>query len=105
MQLRDHPIFITRDLGSWWPPAWVKSQGERKTQHGEVGVLLEARCHDNIPNSIFMLIEYESDIYMGALLVKDTALWLQLHKRFPKLHRPHDQRDRRPRNRFSAITR
>lgn len=81
MELRDHPVFVIRNLGSWWPPVWVSMRrGHRKTLNGEVGVLVGTTLNGNLPNRLFIRIESDAEFFLGALVVSNEALCFQLHK-------------------------
>src|SRR5689334_10066223 len=81
MQLRDHPIFVVPNLGSWWPPVWVSSgRDHSKTLNGEPGLLVETTIEASLPCRIFMRIEHQNERYLGALVVKDAVLCYQLNK-------------------------
>lgn len=80
MQLRDHPIFILHKFNNWWPPPWIRTGYSNKTLHGEVGVLVEAKYHERLPTRLFLRMEHEGGLYMGALVVDDASLCFQLYK-------------------------
>lgn len=85
MQLRDHPIFVVPNLGSWWPPVWVSSgRDHNKTLDGEPGMLVGTRIEASLPRRIFMRIEHQNEQYLGALVVKDAVLCCQLNNLFQR---------------------
>lgn len=79
MQLRDHPIFGALGYGiHWWPPAWVRVGYDTGSIHGEVGTLVEAKCHERLSKRLFLKMRHQGGLYMGVVVVNDVGLSLQL---------------------------
>jgi hypothetical protein len=77
MAFRDHPLMQYRGMRNW-PPIWIRwnKQGS-KTVKGEIGILKEAHVDPRNPNQCFLVIEYQRERYMGALLFDDQIFcWL-----------------------------
>jgi hypothetical protein len=76
MKLRDHPLMSCHGTSNW-PPAWTQaSTGRRppKIIRDEVGILRHIHAHDNpAANKCHLLIEYEGENYLGALLFDDAT--------------------------------
>lgn len=78
MQLREHPVFVALGYGfRWWPPAWARI-GYGNAVYGEVGMFVGAKINEHLPDRLFLTMEHEGGLYMGALVVKDKALCVQL---------------------------
>lgn len=81
MELRHHPLMSYRGVPNW-PPIWIWRNGERDKQppKGEVGVLrevFESRVQPSL--RIFLIVEYESEEYMGCLLFGDLTFCNQVY--------------------------
>jgi hypothetical protein len=64
-----------------WPPIWTWRGGEGidRRPRGEVGVLRDACLSQVEPRSrIYLIIEDESEEYMGSLLFGDAAFCAQI---------------------------
>src|SRR5262245_44395394 len=73
--LRNHPAMMYGGMRNW-PPVWVRtSDGPYATITGEVGILTGVRLYDYGPDrcACFLLMEYQSERYIGSLLLKDVA--------------------------------
>ena len=84
MHLRDHPIFVIHKFYNWWPPAWIRIGRSSRTVHGELGILVEAKCNERLPTRLFLKMGHEGGLYMGVLVVNDASLALQLCKLLQK---------------------
>lgn len=86
MTLREHPLMSYRRLSNW-PPVWTWRGGGQgnKQPRGEVGVLREVYLSKIEPCSqIYMIIEHETEEYMGALLFSDSTFCRQVHELLSK---------------------
>ena len=71
MQLRDHPLMVLRGVRSW-PPIWTnRNMDKPKLLKGEIGTLIDTYTVRG--DSCFLVIEHESETYVGALLLEDTV--------------------------------
>ena len=79
MKLRAHPLMSYNGFPSW-PPVWIKGgiDWEVKKLTGEVGVLRDVLRHDKLPNKCFLVIEHESERWMGCLVVGDGTFCNQI---------------------------
>jgi hypothetical protein len=80
IKLKDHPLMSHRGARSW-PPVWLQISGSRdKKVHGEVGILTNVTLSRIEPaRTCYLLIDFESQSYMGCLMIDDTALCRQVH--------------------------
>jgi hypothetical protein len=77
VQLRDHPLLSYLGRRSW-PPIWTWIGGERdRYLKGELGVLKEIRLSERPTRKCFLIMEHESALYMGCLLIGDQAFCSQ----------------------------
>jgi hypothetical protein len=81
MKLRDHPYLSYRGVSNW-PPAWVgRNAKDLQQPSGEVGILKKAILSKLEPDTRFyVMIEYEGEEYLGALLFDDQFACHQLYK-------------------------
>ncbi len=64
---------------SKWPPLWTQwTRGGMKTIKGEVGVLRYVRSTEQLSEKCFLVIEYEREHYVGALLFDDSVSYSQV---------------------------
>jgi len=80
MNLRDHPLMIYRSVRNW-PPTWtvlVSRIGSVKTVKGEVGVLRFVHSNYITSNKLFLVIEYQSETYVGCLMFRDHSFCTQI---------------------------
>ncbi len=78
-KLRDHPLMGYRSVPNW-PPVWVRcSRGPYAKITGELGVLTDVKWYDLTANRCFLLIEFQSERYMGSLIFDDAAFCRQIH--------------------------
>jgi len=68
--------------GVWnWPPTWtvlVPRNGSVKTVMGEVGVLTYVHSNFEKSNKLFLVIEYQLDMYVGCLIFRDHSFCTQI---------------------------
>lgn len=79
LALQDHPQlnFLSR---SSWPPIWVHSRPQPKRKIiGEVGTFTGTILNGHTPTHLYVKMEFEDELYMGCLVVRDVAFALQLH--------------------------
>jgi hypothetical protein len=69
-----------------WPPLWTQdTKRGTKTISGEVGVLTYVYSNTRVSNKCYLVIEYERENYVGALIFDNhpfcaqVALVLQSH--------------------------
>jgi hypothetical protein len=81
MKLRDHPLMSCHGASNW-PPVWTQaSTGRRppKIVRDEVGILRYVHAYDNpASDKCYLLIDYEGEHYLGALLFDDATFCHQL---------------------------
>ena len=76
MQLRDHPLMSRRGVHNW-PPVWVLATNVGiKTVNGEMGFL--KRVHFNSSNKCFLMIDHESESFIGTLIFDDMIFCRQI---------------------------
>jgi hypothetical protein len=78
--LRDHPLMTYHHIGNW-PPVWaVPTKGRRENLKGEIGTLrhVHSATGDFPSNKCFLVIEYEGQLYCGALLFDDITFCSQI---------------------------
>lgn len=76
--LRDHRLMTYRGLSNW-PPVWVRSsRGPYTKITGEVGTLTGVKWYDLTANRCFLLMEFQSERYMGSLIFDDAAFCRQI---------------------------
>ena len=87
MQLREYPLIRFRDLRNW-PPVWLRlgrvNAKAAKTLTGEIGILKEARCHEDRQGRIYMTVAYNGvrpQLHTGSIgsvpvSIKSLALYL-----------------------------
>jgi len=63
-----------------WPPVWVRSsRGPYAKITGEVGTLTDVKWYDLTANRCFLLMEFQSERYMGSLIFDDAAFCRQIY--------------------------
>jgi hypothetical protein len=73
VQLRSHPGLFLGAKPSW-PPIWANTNRDmRGTTWGEMGVLLKAYTTDQLSKTCYLVMEHESETYIGALILKNAA--------------------------------
>jgi hypothetical protein len=65
-----------------WPPAWVWRAGDNNEQiRGEIGVLRDVFLSTIEPSTrLFLIVEYESNEYVGCLMFSDGAFCGQIYQ-------------------------
>jgi hypothetical protein len=88
MTLRDHPLMSYRGLRNW-PPVWTQTRDDNvKTVKGEIGVLTYVYSNPRMSSRCFLVIDYEGDPYVGALIFESHTfcdqithlLWGQINR-------------------------
>jgi hypothetical protein len=77
MQLRSHPLMSFGGVHSW-PPPWVGSKDNRFLK-GEIGILMDAKMSERIPNKCFLGIQHEGERYVGCVAFDDVAFCRQIY--------------------------
>ena len=79
MELRSHPGMTYRGIPNW-PPTWTQPRKEDlpKTLRGEVGTLSYVYANERLSSKCFLVIDYENERYVGALLFSDRKLCQQI---------------------------
>jgi hypothetical protein len=80
MKLRDHPLMSCHGVSNW-PPVWTQASTRTKPKiiRDEVGTLRYIHAYDNpASNKCYLVIEYEGDNYLGALLFGDATFCHQI---------------------------
>ena len=78
MELRNHPSMCFGRVGSW-PPFWTNTdKNKRDHPRGEIGVLANAYTTRAVATICFLMIEHESETYIGHLMLEDPAFCQQL---------------------------
>jgi hypothetical protein len=68
-----------------WPPVWVGRSNASEHPKGEVGVLKQVVPSDTQgANRFFLIIDFEDQQYVGALLFRDCASCQQAYKLLTK---------------------
>jgi hypothetical protein len=76
--LREHSLMRRGPIFNW-PPVWNQPTKEgNKTLHGEVGVLRYVHSSFHSSNKCFLVIEYNGQHYVGALLFVDNFFCSQI---------------------------
>jgi hypothetical protein len=71
LNFRDHPLLSFAGRHSW-PPIWTWIGGARdRYLRGEIGVLKEVRLSERPAKKCFLVIEHETALYMGCVLIAD----------------------------------
>jgi hypothetical protein len=79
MKLRDHPLLMYYGMNSW-PPVWVNSRTVPTSKlTGEIGTLTRTTFFPEMPKRLFLIMEFENQPYMGALLFSDAVFCRQLN--------------------------
>jgi hypothetical protein len=79
MELRNHPLMSHHGLANW-PPRWTTTRNQSNVKpEGEVGILNEVLLHELFNDKLFLVIEYEAQMYMAALVFDDPAFCNQLY--------------------------
>jgi hypothetical protein len=77
-RLRNHPLLKYRRVRNW-PPVWTRgTEGIVKTVKGEVGVLKEAYYDVGTSTKCFLIIDYQSQSYMGCITCPTRYFCTQL---------------------------
>lgn len=85
MKLRDHPGMNYRGLPNW-PPIWTRAERhEVKTALGEIGVLTYVYGNERVSTKCYLVIDYNQESSVGALLFNDPAFCGEILKTL----RPH----------------
>ena len=78
MQLRDHPLMSYRGMSNW-PPVWTRTRNnDVKTVRGEIGVLTYVYSNPQLSSRCFLVIDYEGETYVGALIFESHAFCQQV---------------------------
>ena len=77
-KLRDHPLMRYRSLPNW-RLVCVRCRGPHAKITGELGVLTDVKWYDLTANRCFLLIEFQTERYMGSLIFDDAAFCRQIH--------------------------
>ena len=73
MKLRDHPGMNYRGIPNW-PPIWTRAgRDDVKTAVGEIGVLTYVYGNERVSTKCYLVIDYDQESYIGALLFSDLA--------------------------------
>lgn len=72
MQLRTHPCMSCKGISNW-PPVWIGISGQHSGPVGEVGVLEEVHRSKVGRDTLFLLMEYDANRYMGTLVFDDEG--------------------------------
>jgi hypothetical protein len=77
--LRDHPLMSCRGLSNW-PPVWTLAtpEGKQKVIRDELWVLRHVRAYEESSTKCYLIIEYEGQRYIGALLFDNVAFCRQI---------------------------
>jgi hypothetical protein len=78
-KLRDHPRMGYRGLHNWPPLSIRCSRGPYAKITGEVGILTGVKWYDLTANRCFLLMEFQSERYMGSLIFDDAAFCRQIY--------------------------
>ncbi len=75
--LRDHPLMSYRGVRNW-PPVWTLTRNRSvKVVKGEVGVLKYVHSNSEL-SKCFLVIDYQSETYVGCILCRDHAFCNQI---------------------------
>ena len=78
MELRDHPFMRRHGIANW-PPVWSQAKKENnKALRGEFGVLRYVHWNSAGSNKCYLVIEYNKEHYVGALIFDDATLCRQI---------------------------
>ena len=80
MKFRDHPLMTRKSGMSAWPPLWISTDASRLRPKGEVGILMRASKHESIENALFVWVDHEAHIYIGAMNFDDTAFCREVQR-------------------------
>jgi hypothetical protein len=78
MKLREHPLMRRHGVANW-PPVW--SQGKKqdnKSMRGEYGVLRYVHSNSAGSNKCYLVMEYNKEHYVGALIFDDATFCRQI---------------------------
>lgn len=78
MELRKHPL-MRHDEKSNWPPVWTRASigAPERGLRGEFGTLKRVKCDTITTGKCFLMMEHESQDYVGTLLFDDGLFcWL-----------------------------
>jgi hypothetical protein len=70
VKLREHPLMTAQGVPKW-PPIWTQRPGTRTIQ-GEVGTLKNVYWYEKDCYKVFLVIDYDGELYDGALLLSDS---------------------------------
>lgn len=76
MKLRDHPLMSYRSIPNW-PPVWITRTGA-KVIRGEIGVLSYVKHFNEQDCRVYLVIDYESRLFVGPLRFSDQAFCLEV---------------------------
>ena len=79
LTFRYHPV-MTRTSGfQSWPPIWTTTRRERNDRPvGEIGILKQVLMNDLFNSMLFLIIEYQSVRYMGAMQFDDSKFCYEI---------------------------
>ncbi len=62
-----------------WPPVWTQTRKDStKTVRGEIGVLQYVYSNPRPSSTCYLVIDYEGDAYIGALVFESRAFCKQV---------------------------
>jgi hypothetical protein len=77
MELRYHPSMCRHGISNW-PPIWTQARKDNnKRMRGEVGVLRYVHS-TRFVNKCYLVIEYQSEHYVGSLIFDDVSFCWQI---------------------------
>jgi hypothetical protein len=79
LAIQDPPSTTLRDRIANWPPIWTKATGKGAHKaRGEMGVLRYVHFTNSTSYKCFLVIEHESEHFVGKLVLRDPALHHQI---------------------------
>jgi hypothetical protein len=78
MELRNHPFMRRHGIANW-PPVWTQAKKQNnKAMRGEFGVLRYVHWYRAGSNKCYLVMEYNKEHYVGALLFDDATFCRQI---------------------------
>ena len=78
MELRNHSFMRRHGIPNW-PPIWSQHRKEgSKSLRGEIGVLRYVHTNRNISNKCYLVIEHETEHFVGCLIFDDVTFCWQI---------------------------